>query len=61
MSISRRSILAGITAAVTLPQVSRASADQLDDQYFSGAAEDNGFTYRATNMTAIDPDRKSVV
>lgn len=55
MWMSRRSVLAGITAAATLPLASRAFADQLEDQYFSGAAEDNGFTYRATNMTAIDP------
>ena len=55
MSITRRAMLGALAAVASLPGATRSYADALDDQYFAGAAQDNGFTYRATNMVSIDP------
>ncbi len=60
MTIDRRSLLAGLAALPALVPGGRALAQaaQADDSetYFNGTAEDNGFTYRRTNMAKI-PER----
>ena len=53
--LTRRSVVTGLACAASLASVPAAWADPSEDQYFAGSADDNGFTYRATNMKLIDP------
>jgi lipoprotein-anchoring transpeptidase ErfK/SrfK len=52
MTLSRRALVA--TAATGL-FAAPAFAQQPSDDFFSGTTEDNGFTFRRTNMNRIDP------
>ncbi|HEX2556498.1 MAG TPA: L,D-transpeptidase [Microvirga sp.] len=53
MTIDRRSLLAGLAAGL-LPV--RAIAQEADTEaYFNGTADDNGYVYRRTNMSLIEP------
>jgi lipoprotein-anchoring transpeptidase ErfK/SrfK len=54
MTIDRRSFL-GTMSAFGIAAAVPARAAIPEDKYFAGTAEDGGFTYRRTNMQAIDP------
>ena len=55
MAMTRRSVLAGFAAAASLGLATSARAEVPEEQYFAGSAQDNGVTYRATNIQVIDP------
>jgi lipoprotein-anchoring transpeptidase ErfK/SrfK len=54
MTIDRRTFLGGISAA-GIAAAAPARAALPEAKYFAGTAQDGGFTYRTTNMQAIDP------
>jgi lipoprotein-anchoring transpeptidase ErfK/SrfK len=54
MAFNRRQVLAAAAGTATWAIGAPAFAVS-EEHYFNGTAEDNGFTYRRTNMSAIDP------
>jgi lipoprotein-anchoring transpeptidase ErfK/SrfK len=54
MAFNRRQVLAAAAGTATWAVGGPALA-LTEDHYFNGTAEDNGFTYRRTNLSAIDP------
>jgi lipoprotein-anchoring transpeptidase ErfK/SrfK len=56
MSLTRRQLAVLAPAALVATRVPAAHAQEVDEAaYFAGMVEDNGYSYRKTNMAKIDP------